>query len=370
MKNNNLYIISCILCVFTSCLNTEFTPTEWALDPELDFSNNWVIFNSTIRTDTISVFTNYQSFEATSSEDWCKVSTAPSTSQIIISVEPNINTNPRSASVTIYIKRGNKFLSKVITVVQMGGIWETIGNFNVFWGYEISEFQRDAIMDLLSNMVYVTGGDFVMGNTDEQIVDMTYPHSVSISSFYIGKYEVTQKQWKAVMWNNPASEKGERIPVYNISWAEAYEFISRLSELTHLNISLPTEAQWEFAAIGGLKSNGHIYSGSDDYRNVAIYNESLYFKEPTIVGSMLCNELGLFDMSGNVAEYCFDWHKENFQSDTIDPIGPDSGMFKCVRGGHVNSDNTYYLRTTNRFSWSESINKVTPYTGFRIIISE
>lgn len=370
MRTLKIVLLVCFIICLTSCLNTGFEPDKWAINPELDFSKNTVLFNSTNSVDTVCIFTNYRSFTASSSENWCKVSIDNSQSQIVVTVEPNINVQQRSANVTISIKRGEKYLSKVISVVQMGGVWETIGNFNVYWGYEISESQRDAIVNLLTNMVYVRGGDFVMGKTDEEIVDATKPHSISLSSFYISKFEITQEQWRAIMGYNRAVTKGEHIPIYNISWSEAFEFASRLASLTHLKVSLPTEAQWEFAARGGLKSKGYSFAGSNDYRKVAVYNETSYEQEPTTVGSLECNELGLYDMSGNVAEYCFDWWSREFQDSTLDPFGPDMGTFKSVRGGHINVGHSFYMRTTNRNQWSNNINKITNFVGFRIIITE
>ena len=204
-----------------------------------------------------------------------------------------------------------------------------------------------------------------MGNTDSPIVDSTHPHDVFLSPYYIGKYEVTQQQWRAIMGTNPSTSKGDMNPIYNISWAEAFEFTTRLSELTNLNITLPTEAQWEYAALGGGISNGYRYAGSDDYTEVSVFGEGI--SEPLCIGTKKCNELGIFDMSGNVSEYCYDWFEPDFEdSKTTDPDGPHSGTFKCVRGGHVN-DAVYRLGIVNRHH-SSSINNVTHNTGFRIVI--
>lgn len=372
MKYDNLYFSSIIITiVLTGCLNEDFKPEEWALDPELNFSKSTVLFNSTNSYDTIQIFTNYNDFTALSNSKWCNVSINKYASSISIEAEPNINEYQRSAEIEVTIKKGNKMLSKRLSVVQMGGIWEYVGDFNVYWGYSVSDSQKEAVKELLQSMVYVEGGDFVMGETDEPIVDSTHPHSVSLTSFYIGQYEVTQKQWRAIMGYNLSSTKGDNIPIYNLSWAEALEYCTRLSTLTHLNISLPTEVQWEYAAKGGNKSKGYIYSGNDDYTKVANFNNSIYLLEPIAVGSFQCNELGLYDMSGNVAEYCSDWFELDYEDpNKTNPKGPNSGTFKCVRGGHVNCLRTYYLRNSNRFSWSESINKVTPFTGFRITIAE
>lgn len=369
--NKTIILITPLLFLLAGCLNTDFNPDEWALDPELDFSKSTIVFNSSSSVDSVSVFTNYTMFSAQSSQDWCRVSIDNERAFLIIEADPNINTSQRSSEITITINRGNKRLSKTISVVQMGGIWEAIGDFNVYWGYVVSESQKEAVNELLTNMVHVVGGEYIMGNTADVIVDVTQPHSVSLSSFHIGKYEITQKQWRAIMGTNPSVNKNINVPVYNISWAEALEFCGRLSTLTNLNVKLPTEAQWEFAASGGNKSRGYLYSGSDDYKEVAQYGNNGYIQEPTDVGLLKCNELGICDMSGNVAEYCSDWFYPTFEDLNLqNPQGPQSGVSKCVRGGHINSSSSYYLHTTNRFAWSNGINHITSYTGFRIVIDE
>lgn len=369
MKKLFLIISSLFLLTLSGCLNTDFQPDEWALDPELDFSNSTMIFNSALSTDSVSVFTNYSTFDAVSSASWCTVTTKPESSSINVNVEPNFDVSQRYAVITITISRGNKTLSKDISVVQMGGAWETVGIFNVYWGYEVSPTQRDAVIGLLNNMVYVNGGSFVMGNTSEDIVDSATPHDVNLSSYSIGKYEITQKEWLAIMGTDPAEFKGDNLPVYNISWSEALDFVTRLSKLTNLKVTLPTEAQWEFAAAGGNKNHGYQYSGSDDYSSVAVLNEN---QEPSAVGSKQSNELGLYDMSGNVSEYCSDWFEVRYEDpEKIDPTGPLSGTFKCVRGGNVShASSLYYLRVTNRNQWSSSINNITSLTGLRIVIAD
>lgn len=372
MSINNIISAIILLILFSGCLNEDFQPDEWALEPELEFSKSTVVFNSSSSVDSVDIFTNYADYSAVSNNEWCRVSVDRDRSIVIIDAEPNFDTSQRSSEITITISRGNRTLSKNISVVQMGGIWETIGDFNVYWGYAVSESQEEAIKELLINMVYVDGGEFVMGNTNDLIVDSAHPHNVSLSSFHIGKYEITQKQWRAVMGMNPSIARGVDVPVYNISWAEALEFCTRLSKLIHLNVTLPTEAQWEFAAKGGNKSRGYIYSGSDDYHEVAQYNnETEGVQQPTNIGLLQCNEMGLYDMSGNVAEYCSDWFELDFEdSNPVNPQGPLAGSFKCIRGGHANTPHPYYLRITNRLYWSNSINKITPYTGLRIVVNE
>jgi len=360
-------IAMALLPILSSCLNEDFSPETWALDPDLSFSNSTVIFNSTLSSDTISVFTNYSEFKAKSSQDWCKVSVDSYRNLIIINSEPNLDFQQRSAVITVSIERGSKSLSKDVSVVQMGGVWETIGNFNLYWGYEIGETQKAVIVDLLSSMVYIPGGSFVMGQTDEEIVDGAKPHDVALSSYYISTYELSQSQWNVIMGTNPSLQKDPEIPVYNISWADALEYVTRLSKLTNLDVRLPSEAQWEYAARGGNKSHNYKYSGSNVLSDVSILEDGITV--PYKRGLKLPNELGLYDMSGNVSEYCTDWYERDFIGDIkTDPTGPLTGYAKCVRGGNVsNVSYEYHLRCTNR-EWIVGIDNIKPLTGLRIVI--
>ena len=179
-------------------------------------------------------------------------------------------------------------------------------------------------------MVYVAGGSFMMGSDDVDAYSGEKPvHSVALSGYYIGKYEVTQDLWKEIMGANPSYFKGPRRPVENISWGECQEFIRKLNSITGQNFKLPTEAQWEFAARGGNNSNGYKYSGSDSIDNVAwCCDESTHN-----VGSKSCNELGVYDMSGNVREWCSDWYASYSRNSVIDPVGPPDGFRRVNRGG-------------------------------------
>ena len=361
------YIGMALLPILSSCLNEDFSPGTWALDPDLSFSNSVVVFNSTLSTDTVAVFTNYSEFKAESSQDWCKVSVDSQRNLVIINSEPNLDIQQRSAVITVSIERGNKSLSKDVSVVQMGGVWETIGNFNLYWGYEIGSTQKNAIFELLNAMVYIPGGSFVMGETEEEIVDGAKPHEVSLSPYYIASLELTQSQWNAIMGENPSLQKDPNLPVYNISWVDALEYVTRLSKLTSLDVRLPSEAQWEYAARGGSNSHGYIYSGSNSIPDVAKLEDGM--TTPYKGGEYLPNELGIYDMSGNVSEYCFDWYERYYVGDIItDPIGPETGNAKSVRGGNVADIlSKYHLRSTNR-DFKTGINSIKPLTGIRIVI--
>ncbi len=186
-------------------------------------------------------------------------------------------------------------------------------------------------------MVYVEGGTFLMGATEEQGSDANHwelpVHSVTLSDYYIGKYEVTQAQWEAVMGSNPSYfKKGDDYPVEWVSWDDVQEFLTKLNQLTGKKYVLPTEAQWEYAARGGVKSEGYKYSGSDWIDGVAWYDDNA--KSSTHpVGTKSPNELGIYDMSGNVWEWCSDWYGEYSDAAQTDPVGPESGSYRVIRGG-------------------------------------
>jgi len=216
--------------------------------------------------------------------------------------------------------------------------------------------------------VFVKGGTFEMGDTfvdddgDEKPV-----HSVTVSSFYIGKYEVTQREWKEIMGSNPSDFKGDNLPVEKVSWHDAIRFCNKKSKIEGLtpcysgsgsNVScnfsangyrLITEAEWEYAARGGSKSRGYKYSGSSNPDEVVWYRDNSGSKTHQ-GGRKKANELGLHDMSGNVWEWCWDWYDEGYyrNSPSNNPKGPSSGNDRVLRGGYW-GDDTWYVRCTDRF---------------------
>lgn len=362
MKTKVFVVFFLLLSIMTSCEYDDFSPEDWSIEPELTLSNSGVVFNSIIGSQKVIVSTNYNSYQVFSDQEWCKVSSNKDT--ILIEVEPNEDTEQRIASVEVGISRGNRNLSKSISVVQMGGVWDIVGKFNVFWRYNISESQHETIEDLLSSMVYVEGGDFYMGEDEEK-------HKVALSSFYIGKFELTQKQWSAIMATNPSEFRAPELPVENISWSDALRFTSALSNLTSLQVTLPTEAQWEYAARGGKYSLNYKYAGSDNYEEVAHHVDPLISETSPMYrtakgGTKLPNELGLYDMSGNVAEFCSDWYDDYDIANMTDPVGPSTGTSKVVRGGYFSNLFIWY---NVAFRWqSYSVTSQNALTGFRIVI--
>jgi alpha-galactosidase len=208
-------------------------------------------------------------------------------------------------------------------------------------------------------MVWVKGGKFSMGAGAEQgkdaYADEKPVRSVTLNDFYIGKYEITQAQWESLMGNNPSLFKGERSPVERVTWEEVQEFIKKLNAQTGKNYRLPTEAEWEYAARGGAKSKGYKYSGSNDINEVAWYGGNSEGRTHA-VGLKKANELGLFDMSGNVCEWCTDWYEYYPLEAQTNPQGPASGYYRVLRGGNYfeiaeQERSTFRYGGMRNFSW-------------------
>lgn len=243
-------------------------------------------------------------------------------------------------------------------------------------------------------MVYVEGGTFMMGAPDDErpICDGERPiHSVTLDDFYIGKFEVTQSQWFAVMGTTVEQQRdkgvggaaldeivgiGNDYPMYFVTRQEAVQFCDKLSQMTGKKYRLPTEAEWEYAVRGGQKADGTKYAGSDNIDEVAWFGFYSYDGKPINgnsnntthpVGQKKPNGLGLYDMSGNVWEWCSDWYDEDYYkfSPTINPQGPSSGDVMVVRGGswaHEFSRGYVWFRGT-----SSDINYRGSDVGFRVV---
>lgn len=201
-------------------------------------------------------------------------------------------------------------------------------------------------------MKHVKGGTFMMGATDNDAMaeaDEKPAHSVSVVDYYIGETEVTQELWKAVMGNNPAKFKGENYPIENVSFNDCVRFVEKLSQLTGRRFRLPTEAEWEYAARGGQRSKGYRYAGANDTTSVAwLYTDSLWVRHMP-VATKRPNELGLYDMSGSVWEWC-DTMYEPYQGAWGNWFNRlIRNRFKVVRGGGFRGF-ARYARVTNRYA--------------------
>lgn len=197
------------------------------------------------------------------------------------------------------------------------------------------EDYTETIFGKKMDMVYVEGGTFLIGDVDEYSEEKS-GRIITLDSYYIGKFEVTQRQWYTVMRTKPSYFNGcDNCPVEYVSWNDAQEFCRKISAYTGKEYTLPTEAQWEYAAKGGKKSQGYKYSGSDDIDQVAWYlNNSNGKTHP--VGTKRANELGIYDMSGNVWEWCSD----------ID----ECGLYRALRGGSFIDNDDCSVSKRSEFS--------------------
>lgn len=187
-------------------------------------------------------------------------------------------------------------------------------------------------------MVKVEHGTFEMGASRKMKYSKksaTPTHRVTLTKdYYIGKYEVTQALWKTVMGDNPSSYKNDKFPVCNVSWDDCQKFISGLNDMTGMHFRLPTEAEWEYAARGGNKSNGYRYSGSDEASDVANFKKySMGGSYLDYVGNLMPNEIGIYDMSGNVYEWCQDIMGAYTKEAQVNPQGASQGIYRVLRGG-------------------------------------
>lgn len=219
-------------------------------------------------------------------------------------------------------------------------------------------------------MVRVEAGTFTMGATPEMKNpddDEKPTHRVTLTNdYYLGKYEVTQAQWQAVMGSNPSRFKGADLPVECVSWNDCQEFIRKLNSLTGRRFRLPTEAEWEYAARGGKKSRGYQYGGSNDIGAVAWYGDNSGSKTHP-VGMKQANELGIYDMAGNVWEWCQDCYASYNNSPQTNPTGPSNGDFRVDRGGSWGCA-ARYCRASFRFNYDPDFSN--DFIGFRLCLSE
>ena len=220
------------------------------------------------------------------------------------------------------------------------------------------------------DMVFVQGGTFTMGCVPEYGINCTQDerpaHDVSITGFQIAKYEVTQALWKQVMGSNPSRIIGDSMPVENVSWDDVQIFIKRLNELTGKKYRLPTEAEWEYAARGGQQSRKLLYSGSEKAEIVAwMAGNSGYNHHP--VGTLQPNELGLYDMSGNVWEWCSDYYGSYPNKSQTNPTGPQKGASRVLRGGcYATNEQQCKISARNSLFQGNKDAK----TGFRLALND
>lgn len=249
-------------------------------------------------------------------------------SDVVELIDQILNFNDHAASSSDINQDGSLSITDLVMLIDymLSGYWANeTPDPNVF---EDEEFE---IYGCVFKMIAVEGGTFMMG--EDNGFDTDLPHQVTVSDYHIAETEVTQDLWDLVMGYNPsAGNGGQAAPVENVSWNDCQEFVSRLNQITGRNFRLPTEAEWEFAALGGNKSHGYIYSGSNNINDVG-WSEDNSGDRTHVVGSKQPNELGIYDMSGNVWEWCQDWYGPYSVEPQTDPVGPDSGDGRVARGG-------------------------------------
>lgn len=209
----------------------------------------------------------------------------------------------------------------------------------------------NAVIDsLVGNMVFVEGGTFMMGATPEQgtdACDNEKPvHRVTVGSFMISKYEVTQREWETVMGSNPSCSVGGNLPVEYVNWDDCQSFIKKLNSMTDMDFRLPTEVEWEYAVRGGNKSKGYKYSGGDNVDDVAWYGGN-HRMNTHVVGGKLPNELGLYDMSGNVYEWCEELYRNYEGAPIANPMVDSLRSDRVIRGGSF-FNGSEYCRVSDR----------------------
>ena len=233
------------------------------------------------------------------------------------------------------------------------------------------EYETFTVNGVTFKMIYVEGGTFTMGATFEQTsaYENEKPaHRVTLSSYYIGEFEVTQELYLAVVGSNPSNFIGAKLPVERVTWANCQTFVTKLSELTGRTFKLPSEAQWEYAARGGQKSQGYVYPGSNSVNEVAWYSSNSSSKTHE-VGQKLPNELGIYDMGGNVAEWCQDWYGSSYYSSSPEnnPTGPTSGSNRVERGGGYSANyGAGFCRVSCRGSRTPTFSNKD--LGFRVVL--
>ena len=315
--------------------------TQAAANSDLQLNKNNLSFTATGGSDSFTITSNVN-WTITSDQTWCTLSSSSGSNDATVTVYVSENTSTSSRSATITVESAT--IMRTLAVTQNGATPVTPPS---------SQDRSFTVGGVTFKMIAVEGGTFTMGGTSEQgsdAYDSEKPtHSVTLSSYSIGETEVTQALWQAVMGQKPTSDGsqwsstyglGGNYPAYYVSWNDCQDFIRRLNALTGENFRLPTEAEWEFAARGGNKSWGYKYAGSNNIDNVAWYWDNIPSQSSgsagygtQVVATKSPNELGLYDMSGNVWEWCQDWYGDYSSGSQTNPTGPSSGSDRVRRGG-------------------------------------
>lgn len=298
--------------------NIRISISQEAAHKYLTIDTSEIIFVVNGGSATIKVNSNTSWKASLSDTSWFTLSSNSGTGNATIIVRAPANPVTTQKQATIQLLTSDNSIKLSVSVTQNG----------------MDPILKITIGNTIFNMVRVDGGTFRMGATSEQSyydIDERPTHYVTLSGYYCGETEVTEELWYTVMGDNPSYYRSEK-PVVNVSWYDCQDFITRLNSRTGKKFRLLTEAEWEFAARGGNKSKGYKYSGSDYVGNVAWY-ESNSDSTTHVVGTKTKNELGIYDMSGNVWEWCQDWYGSYPSYNYTNPTGPLSGSTRVLRGG-------------------------------------
>lgn len=242
----------------------------------------------------------------------------------------------------------------------------------------LSSEQEDALTSILDDMVLVDGGTFMMGNTEEMLDDLTEqdslsinPHEVELDNYYICKYEVTQKQWRAFLPTEGKciadGDDRDKTAMDKLSWEDAKAFADTLSAITGFQFALPTEAQWEFAARGGNKTHRYMFSGHAWDATEVGWTSFDNLKSAHEVGGKRYNELGLYDMTGNVFEWCADYFELYSKEKAVNPQGPNKGLDRVLRGGDFRIEEFHDMKVSTRYHDAPFVNR--KGAGLRLVIN-
>ena len=309
-------------------------------------------------------------------------------SAVALTVGKEVHLEQNNTPITVKVKQHKKPLiwgvASVLLIAAIAMLYPVISKQLHSYSYDkqglhvkvkgMTTLQEDALTAILDDMVLVDGGTFTMGNTPEMADYLTEQdslsnnaHEVELDHFYICKYEVTQKQWRAFLsTEGKCIADGENTAMDMLSWEDAKAFVDTLSVITGLSFSLPSEAQWEFAARGGTKSHNYLFSGNDDATEVG-WTSFEELSSAHEVGGKRYNELGIYDMTGNVSEWCGDYFELYPTEKAVNPRGPEKGSNRVLRGGDFRIDNLYDMKVTTRYYDSPFVNRRA--AGLRLVIN-